>query len=142
MNVIDLTLQGHTILKVNGQLMGEFLPAFSLSRDNLLEEVKKARASVAALKWLGQILTELEEAADRHDHNFTSGAAKREKFAKGLEDGLRKVTVPYPAPVSMDGVPSVIPNLPPESTPSYLRGYDLGMAIARAVEICQENDVL
>jgi hypothetical protein len=129
----------HLLIYANGTLAAEVAIGEVETRDELLAKVRAARALRNLSRFVRAIPSELEKAGDKPDHNAENNtpAKKREAYGRGLLEGMRGVTLPYPDPgLSAAGVPDIRP----EHTPSYERGYDLGEAIRRACELAKVLD--
>lgn len=134
---IDINLPtncGPVEVRVNGKVIAEVSPVLMNSRDDLIAEVTRARASLAACRWFfSQVLPAFEKLPDG-DHVNTTAKKARERFAEGLRDGLASVTVPHP----QEGVPDMLR----DHSKSYEQGHHLGTGIRRACQIATGDMVI
>lgn len=113
----------HVRVFVNGALVCEVAVQACLTRDTLAQEVQQARALQALASLVRRLGELLQEAGDKPDHNFRTPAAKTEAYVRGLRDGMAGTVVPHPSH-------PFVPPIPPESTPTYERGFRQGAALA------------
>lgn len=65
------------------------------------------------------------------DHVHKTASARQEAFGRGMADGLAERTILHPFPD--------VPRIPPDSTPSYGRGYEYGATLARCLAVLEES---
>ena len=116
------------LINVNGKLACEVAVGMAQTRDDLFEKVTAARKLRALPRIIAGIMSDLARIADMPDHIHTTPQKKREACLRGLVDGFEGKTVPYP------GGEGLIPPIPPDSTLSYSRGYQIGEVFARCVK--------
>ena len=127
---VVLNLEDHDprylVVERNGNLEMEVVLGDVSTAETLHSEVENARCLKSIPVLIRAIVKDLSRNLSWEDHANPTLAKKKNAFARGVVDGVQKLTAPHPYP----GVPPILL----ESSKSYTAGYEWGESLVNLVE--------